>query len=107
MKLWGGRFEGGASPGAEAFGASIGFDHRLWPYDVMGSAAHCRMLARQKILSPDDAQDILQGLVDIAAGLQSGQQNASVAGLRPPPAAPFRDVDPAWEDIHTWIEDQL
>ena len=29
MKLWGGRFERGASIGAEAFGASLPFDERL------------------------------------------------------------------------------
>jgi len=105
--MWGGRIEGSASRRAEVFGASIGFDHRLWPYDVMGSAAHCRMLARQRILSQDDARQIIDGLSAIVAKLQQVAEAAPVAGLRPPPLPVFRDIDPAWEDIHTWIEDQL
>jgi argininosuccinate lyase len=90
-KLWGGRFEDAANPGAEVFGASIGFDHRLWPYDVTGSAAHCRMLARQGILSMLDAEQILHGLAMVARELEEGQL----------------DFAPAWEDIHTRIEGRL
>lgn len=70
MKLWGGRFGEQASASAEAFGASIDFDQRLWPYDLMGSAAHCRMLARQNIISADDADAILRGLAQVAAELE-------------------------------------
>jgi argininosuccinate lyase len=91
MKLWGSRFEGQASPTAEAFGASIGFDQRLWRYDLMGSAAHCRMLAQQDILSQDDAERILRGLRQVAEELQAGQL----------------DLSPAWEDIHTRVEARL
>src|SRR4051794_33457838 len=91
MKLWGGRFEGGASQSAEAFGASIGFDQRLWPYDVMGSAAHCRMLARQGIISAEDATAILGGLAQVADELSAGAL----------------DFSPAWEDIHTRVEGRL
>ncbi len=91
MKLWGGRFGGRASASAEAFGASIGFDQRLWPYDIMGSAAHCRMLAKQGIISSDDARDILQGLATVASELESGTL----------------EIGPAWEDIHTRVEARL
>src|SRR4051794_24147312 len=91
MKLWGGRFEGGASQSAEAFGASIGFDQRLWLYDVMGSAAHCRMLARQRIISHEDAAAILGGLARVAEDLTQGAL----------------DFSPAWEDIHTRVEGRL
>jgi len=91
MKLWGGRFGESASPSAEAFGASIGFDQRLWPYDLMGSAAHCRMLACQRIIPAEDAQAILNGLSTIAAELASGTL----------------EIGPAWEDIHTRVEARL
>ena len=91
MKLWGGRFGAGASPNAEAFGASIGFDVRLWPYDIMGSVAHCHMLARQGIIGGDDAEKILQGLATIVGELESGAL----------------DLDAVWEDIHTRIEARL
>ncbi|MBM2810436.1 MAG: argininosuccinate lyase [Chloroflexi bacterium] len=91
MKLWGGRFSEAASESAEAFGASIPFDHRLWPYDVMGSAAHCRMLAQQRIISIDDARSILRGLAGVAAELRDGKL----------------DLSPSWEDIHTRVEARL
>jgi argininosuccinate lyase len=91
MKLWGGRFGEESSPSAEAFGASIGFDRRLWPYDLMGSAAHCRMLAQQGIISAEDARAILAGLSAVAAELESGTL----------------EIGPAWEDIHTRVEARL
>ncbi|MPZ13305.1 MAG: argininosuccinate lyase [Chloroflexi bacterium] len=90
-KLWGGRFASGASPDAEAFTASIRFDHRLWPYDVIGSAAHCRMLARQRIISATDAGQILAGLAKVADELRDGAL----------------DLSPSWEDVHTRVEGRL
>jgi argininosuccinate lyase len=91
VKLWGSRFHGEASPTAELFGASIGFDRRLWPHDLIGSAAHCRMLARQAIISREDARHILDGLRMIEAELEFGQV----------------DFDARWEDIHTRVEGRL
>jgi argininosuccinate lyase len=43
-KPWGGRFESGADPEAEAFTSSLSFDRRLWPHDIRGSAAWARAL---------------------------------------------------------------
>lgn len=91
MKLWGGRFGEGASPSAEVFGASLRFDQRLWCYDLMGSAAHCRMLARQHIIPAEDARAILEGLGTVAAELESGTLETGAA----------------WEDIHTRVETRL
>jgi argininosuccinate lyase len=91
MKLWGGRFDAAAAPDAEAFGASIGFDQRLWPFDIMGSVAHTRMLARQHILSTEDAAAILGGLKTVAGELSDGRL----------------DLGAAWEDIHTRVESRL
>lgn len=91
MKLWGGRFHEGASASAEQFTASIGFDFRLWPYDIMGSAAHCRMLARQAIISTQDALRILEGLSKVAEECRAGSL----------------DLAPSWEDVHTRVEARL
>ncbi|MSQ23273.1 MAG: argininosuccinate lyase [Chloroflexi bacterium] len=91
MKQWGGRFTSSAAPSAEAFGASISFDCRLWPFDLMGSAAHCRMLAHTNILTPRDAQSILDGLGIVANELAAGQL----------------DLSEKWEDIHTRVESRL
>ncbi len=90
-KLWGGVFEGAASATAEAFGASIGFDYQLWPYDIMGSAAHCRMLATCGIIATEDAQRMLTGLATIAADFAAGKL----------------DLSSSWEDIHTLVEGRL
>ena len=47
--------------------ASIPFDKRLWKQDIAGSKAHVAMLAKQGIVSAEDAQAISQGLDTIAA----------------------------------------
>ncbi|HEX6101518.1 MAG TPA: argininosuccinate lyase [Alphaproteobacteria bacterium] len=89
--LWGGRYAAGPSAIMAEINASIGFDRRLWREDVEGSKAHAAMLARQKILSPEDAAAIAQGLDRIAAEIESG-------------AFPFRAE---FEDIHMNIEARL
>ena len=44
-KPWDGRFAEKTDKSVEAFTASIAYDRRLYPYDIDGSIAHCRMLA--------------------------------------------------------------
>ncbi len=51
-KLWGGRFEASLEGWVEEFGASIGFDYRLAPYDLQGSLAHVKMLGQTGIIAP-------------------------------------------------------
>ena len=46
MKLWGGRFETGASDVFERFSGSLHFDKRLIFADIRGSQAFARALAR-------------------------------------------------------------
>ena len=41
-KLWGGRFEASLEGWVEEFGASIGFDYRLAPYDLAGQLSPCQ-----------------------------------------------------------------
>ena len=91
MKLWGGRFSASADALAERFTASIGFDWRLYEDDIDGSAAHCRMLARQRIISNDDARSILGGLKQIRDEIEAE-------------AFEFRAE---LEDIHTHVESRL
>ena len=73
MELWGGRFTSAPSEMALAFGASIDVDRRLYRQDILGSMAHCRMLARQGIISADEARTILAGLRDVLAEITSGE----------------------------------
>ncbi|MDR2516488.1 MAG: argininosuccinate lyase [Spirochaetaceae bacterium] len=89
--LWGGRLV--EKPGAEAFAfqASILVDQRLALEDIQGSRAHVAMLARQGII-PEETAGILGTELDRLAGeIASG----TLA------------IDPAAEDIHSFIEAEL
>jgi len=90
-KLWGGRFSGGPDPVVERFSASIGFDVALARYDVRVSLAHVRMLARQKLVSQEDAEVLLAGLEAVGAEIEAGELRS----------------DPALEDIHMHVETRL
>src|SRR5262245_39443236 len=90
-KAWSGRFDAGAHPTAERFTASLDFDRRLWPYDIQGSLAWARALARAALLTPSEHEAIAGGLARIVAELTGG-------------SFPFR---PQLEDIHINIERRL
>ena len=90
-RMWGGRFD--ASPDAvmEAINASIDFDQRLYAEDIAGSVAHVTMLAKQGIVSQEDADAITQGLHRVQGEIEAG-------------GFPF---DRALEDIHMNVEARL
>jgi argininosuccinate lyase len=71
--LWGGRFAGGPAEIMERINASIDFDKRLYAEDIAGSTAHCAMLVRQNILTPEDGEAITQGLGQILAEIEGGR----------------------------------
>lgn len=72
MKLWGGRFSKDLDKVAEHFHSSISFDHRLYKCDIKGSIAHARMLGRQGIIPPDEAEIIIGALTDIEKDIEVG-----------------------------------
>jgi len=78
-KLWAGRFAEPTDAFVEAFTASVEFDQRLAPYDIQGSIAHARMLARQGILSNEERDAIVAGLHRILARIEAGEFAWSVA----------------------------
>ena len=90
-KPWGGRFTEKTAPSAEAFSASIHFDMRLYRYDIAGSMAHAKMLAKVGLLNSSELEQILAGLMQIESEIES---NTFV----------FR---PELEDIHMNIEKAL
>ena len=90
-KLWGGRFTEKTAPAAERFSASIHYDMRLYRYDIAGSKAHAKMLAKIGLLSGSELELILGGLTDIESEIEN---NVFV----------FR---PELEDIHMNIEKAL
>ncbi|QFT77117.1 argininosuccinate lyase [Erythrobacter sp. THAF29] len=65
--MWGGRFADGPSAIMREINASIPFDKALWRQDIAGSQAHVAMLARQGIVSEEDAKAISEGLDRIAS----------------------------------------
>src|SRR5512143_3570354 len=90
-KLWGGRFSGSTDELVERLNNSLSFDGRLWREDIEGSVAHATMLGEAGIIPGEDAAQILGGLHEIMAGLESGELS----------------LDPAAEDIHSAIESML
>ena len=88
---WGGRFKTPPARGAQAFTASIGFDIRLYPYDIRASIAHAEMLAQVKILSTPDAKKIVAGLRQVEKEIESGAFKPGVED----------------EDIHMAVERRL
>ena len=90
-QLWKGRFAKAVDPRVNDFNSSIRFDQRMIEQDMRGSAVHAAMLAKQGIISQADCDAIQQGLASIAADLQSG----ALA------------IDPAAEDVHTFVEQTL
>ena len=70
---------------------SIHYDRRLFRQDIAGSIAHARMLARQEIISKEDADLICQGLEQVREEIQADN-------------FPW---DPGLEDLHMNIETRL
>jgi len=90
-KLWGGRFRLSTDRAVEQYTSSIHFDQRLYPYDIDGSVAHCRMLARQGIIEHEEADRIVEALGTIRQAMDRGDF----------------EFDPTLEDIHMNIEARL
>ena len=57
---------------ASRYTVSVGYDRRLYAYDVAGSIAHARMLARQGVIAQADADAIAAGLEDVRREIESG-----------------------------------
>ena len=68
-----GRFSEPVSELVKRFTASVSFDQRLAYVDIQGSLAHARMLAKQKIIAPQDLADIERGMNGIEAEIRAGR----------------------------------
>ncbi|WP_426505840.1 argininosuccinate lyase [Dactylosporangium sp. McL0621] len=87
-RLWGGRFAGGPAEALARLSVSVQFDWRLAPYDIAGSRAHARVLARAGLLDADELGRMLAALDDLESACAAGD-------FRP-------TVDD--EDVHTALE---
>ncbi len=90
-KMWGGRFAAGTDALVEEYTESVSFDRVLYAADIAGSKAHARMLARQGVLTAQEAESIADGLDRVQAEIESGEFSWS-QGL---------------EDVHMNIESRL
>ena len=71
-KLWGGRFHEGTAASVEAYTQSVSYDWALYKQDIAGSCAHARMLARQGVISAEEADQLLAGLAAVRAEIEDG-----------------------------------
>jgi len=90
-KMWAGRTDGATEKIADDFNSSIHFDCRMYRQDIIGSMAHTAMLKAKNIITEQDAEQLLAGLEEILADLDSGKL----------------DFDPDCEDIHMFVEQVL
>jgi len=90
-KLWDGRFSEKTHSAVERFTASIDIDSRLFSYDVEGSIAHCKTLAKAGIITEDEASDLIEGLGAVKREIDRGKFQHDIA----------------LEDIHMHIEARL
>ena len=90
-KPWGGRFTVPTDEFVEQFTESVSYDQRLAHYDIAGSIAHAKMLAKTKIISKKESDEIIAGLKQIEEEIASNQFKWSTA----------------LEDVHMNIESVL
>ena len=64
-KVWSKRFDSSLNPFIEKFNASIDFDRKLVLEDLDCSIAHAKMLGKTKVLSANEALQIVKGLEKI------------------------------------------
>jgi argininosuccinate lyase len=72
-KAWSGRFAEPIDRLTQRFNASIAFDRRLAEFDIQGSLAHARMLARCKVISAEDLAAIERGMAQILEEVRAGR----------------------------------
>jgi argininosuccinate lyase len=90
-KPWGGRFTAPTDKFVEIFTESVSYDQRLAHYDIMGSIAHVRMLAKVRVITKKECEQIVSGLEKIEEEVNSNQFQWSTA----------------LEDVHMNIETAL
>ena len=91
MRTWGGRFTGDTDERVADFTRSIEIDAALAADDIAGSIAHVRGLGRAGILSTDEVDALVAGLLALAEDIAAGRLV----------------WDPTLEDVHMNLEAAL
>ncbi|MDD6010699.1 MAG: argininosuccinate lyase [Lachnospiraceae bacterium] len=89
--LWGGRFTKKTDDEVFAFNESLSFDYRLFEKDIEGSIAHVVMLEKQHIISLEEKDAIVKGLITIKNDINEGRLEFSHE----------------YEDVHSFVEAKL
>lgn len=90
-QLWGGRFTKETDKLVYNFNASISFDQKFYKEDIEGSIAHVMMLERQRILTCEERDAIINGLKGICEDVTNGTL----------------EITDEYEDIHSFVEANL
>ena len=86
-----GRFQKAADKLVADYTTSLPFDWILYRYDIVGSIAHAKMLAKQGIVTDEEAETIIAGLETIQQEIEQGNF----------------EFKTEYEDIHMSIEARL
>jgi argininosuccinate lyase len=91
MKLWGGRFRKEENQLMEDFNSSLHVDQRLYKEDIRGSIAHVNMLMQSGLLTQQEGEKIVEGLLSVLKDME--EKTLSIEGN--------------YEDIHSFVEANL
>lgn len=90
-KMWEGRFKKCVDGVVNDFNSSVSFDMRMYKWDITGSIAHAKMLAKVGIISEEERDVIVNELKNILSDIESGELV----------------IDMNAEDIHMFVEEVL
>jgi argininosuccinate lyase len=91
MTLWGGRFSEPTNDDLRKLNDSLPYDQRLAAQDIRGSIAYARAIQMAGVITPLEAEQIVDGLYRVRNEIESG----------------IFDFKPGDEDIHTAVERRL
>src|SRR5215212_1191917 len=94
QKSWQARISEATDAIAQTFVESISYDWRLYKHDIAGSIAHATMLAKVKLITDADRDQIVKGLKEIEAEIDKDGPK-------------WKGFKPELEDIHMCVESAL
>jgi argininosuccinate lyase len=123
-KMWGGRFSAQPDAVMAQINASIDVDRKMFRQDIAASKAHAEMLAKQGIISAQDAKKIVHGLDTILSEIAAGKfkfkrsledihmnVEARLADLIGPAAGRLHTArsrnDQVATDFKLWVRDEI
>ncbi len=89
--MWHGRFKEQTAELLQRFSESISFDWRLWAHDIEGSIAHSAALEKAGLITAEERERIVAGLLEIGGEIERGEFQFKIE----------------LEDIHMNIEAEL